>query len=150
MSRCLASLMNYLRQYSCGTAVVPLLFARGKFVEMFFQNQCEQIMVIASSRDQDGPENDIFFYLKSYPTLRMFALFLQQRCIMSLKNKIHRCLEHLAQSLCLVINNQWKARKEGENTTAVSSVFGHTYIGSVDTFPVKILRPKSKSLRLST
>ena len=75
---------------------------------------------------------------------------LHEPCIVTLGARLRRWLRYLAVPLSGVINQQWARRKQSENTREISNVFGNSCIGSVDTFPIKIYRPKDRVLQKAT
>jgi hypothetical protein len=50
--------------------------------------------------------------------------------------------------MCHLINDQWDQRHQGDNPCG--SLFGVGCFGYVDTFPIKVQRPKDKDLRRAT
>ncbi len=91
---------------------------------------------------------ELLYFLKCYPTARQFQVL--KGCISPhrLQNKVRRRTRFLAHRMQHILQDQWNNRGEGPNP--VAGLFGRGCVGCIDSFPVKIRRPKQATFQTST
>ena len=91
----------------------------------------------------------MLFYLKAYPTLRQLRVYFgSEATIGNLQRSIHRRIALLRVRMAPLLTEAWARRHVVGNPAA--PYFDGTLIGSVDSFPIFINRPKDPEFQAAT
>lgn len=86
-------------------------------------------------------------YLKAHPTTRITFTFLQTSDTRNTHRKIWRCVEYLATKLRPLVDSEWEHRAQCLVPPDVAELYGNHCIGYIDSFPIRVKRPRSQMWR---
>lgn len=86
-------------------------------------------------------------FLKAQPTSRISYTFMQTSDARNTHRKIWRCVRYLASRLRFLIDSEWEHRQECVIPPDVVEIYGSNCIGYIDSFPIRVKRPRSQVWR---
>ena len=85
---------------------------------------------------------EVLYYLKTYPTARHLKVLFQAGSGSHLLSSITKRTAFLATKLTPIMQAKWSERMQ---VNPLAKLFGNGCVGIVDTFPVRVRRPKDSS-----
>lgn len=92
----------------------------------------------------------ILYFIKTYPTLRHMKCLLQQQRHTKVDAYLYRRIKYLASQMKDIIPHEWNTRHTTTRNHDIDLFFGRSCLGAIDSFPIRICRPKSSVWRRGT